>query len=316
MTSFPGKLFDALLDRTIAAGYSRVGYAVRERFWPALDPGALDGATVLVTGANSGIGKAIAAGAAELGATVLMTVRDRARGEAARDDIRAGLPGAKLVVQRCDVSDLAAVRAFAAELTASRPRLDAVIHNAGVMPPERTYTADGHELSLSTHVLGPLLLTELLLPALVAAPDPRVVLMSSGGMYTQPLPVDDIEYRKGRYRGATAYARSKRVQVALTPLLAKRWPVMVAAMHPGWADTPGVAESLPAFRRLTGPVLRTAEQAADTAIWLTATTPTPPSGEFWHDRRIRPMHYLPTTHYSDADLNWVWQYCTSAVGLA
>ena len=84
MASFPGKLFDALLDRTIAAGYSRVGYVVRERFWPALDPGALDGATVLVTGANSGIGKAIAAGAAELGATVLMTVRDRARGEAAR----------------------------------------------------------------------------------------------------------------------------------------------------------------------------------------------------------------------------------------
>lgn len=312
MTTF----LDGLLDRTIAPGYSRLGYEVRERFWTALDPNALDGATVMVTGANSGIGKAIAAGVAKLGATVLMTVRDRARGDAARDDILAEVPTADLVVQRCDMSDLADVRAFAAEVTARRPWLDAVIHNAGVMPPERTYTEQGHELSLSTHVLGPVLLTELLLPALTATPDPRVVLMSSGGMYTQALPVEDIEYRTGHYRGATAYARSKRVQVALTPRLAQRWPVTVSSMHPGWADTPGVAESLPAFRRLTGPVLRTPEQAADTAIWLTATTPTPPSGKFWHDRAIRPTHYLPISHDSQADLDWVWNYCASALDLS
>jgi dehydrogenase/reductase SDR family member 12 len=187
-----------------------------------------------------------------------------------------------------------------------------------VMPPERSRTEEGHELSLATHVLGPLLLTELLLPALVESPDPRVVLMSSGGMYTQRLPADDIEYRSGRYRGAVAYARSKRIQVALTPLLAHRWAaqsVMVAAMHPGWADTPGVATSLPAFRKLTGPVLRTPKQAADTAVWLTASSPTPPSGRFWQDRAVRPTHYLPTTRYSDAELQRVWRYCLGAVGL-
>lgn len=313
------RVLDEVLDRTIAPGYTRLGLAVRQRFWSPLDPDALAGSTVMVTGANSGIGKAIAAGVAELGGTVLLTVRDPARGESARTDILEAAPGADVQVERCDVSDLAGVRAFAADLVSRVPRLDAVIHNAGVMPPQRSRTEEGHELSLATHVLGPLLLTELLLSALVESPDPRVVLMSSGGMYTQKLPVDDIEYRTGKYRPAVAYARSKRIQVALTPLLAHRWAaqsVMVAAMHPGWADTPGVATSLPAFRTVTRPVLRTAEQAADTAVWLTASSPTPPSGEFWHDRAVRPTHYLPTTHYSDAELQRVWKYCLGAVGLA
>ncbi|MDR3663353.1 MAG: SDR family NAD(P)-dependent oxidoreductase [Mycobacterium sp.] len=312
--------FDELLDRTVVLGYSRLGLAVRKRLWPKPDvpAHALDGTTVMVTGANSGIGKAIATQLATLGAAVLMTVRDLARGEAARRDVLTVAPEADVAVEVCDVSHLAAVRSCAGPLMQRYPRLDAIIHNAGVMPEHRTESAEGHELSLATHVLGPLLLTELLLPALAAAPDPRVVLMSSGGMYTQPLPVDDIEYRQGHYRGATAYARSKRIQVALTPLLARRWsepPVTVAAMHPGWADTPGVAQSLPAFRRLTRPILRTAEQAADTAVWLTTTSPAPISGQFWHDRRVRPTHYLPTTHYTDAQLQQVWQYCTAAVGL-
>lgn len=313
------RVLDEVLDRTIAPGYTRLGMAVRQRFWSPLDPDALAGSTVMVTGANSGIGKAIAAGAAELGATVLLTVRDRTRGADARAEILADVPGADIQIERCDVSNLADVRAFAADLVSRVPRLDAVVHNAGVMPPERTRTDEGHELSLVTHVLGPLLLTELLLPALVAAPDPRVILMSSGGMYTQKLPVDDIEYRTGTYRPTVAYARSKRIQVALTPLLAERWAeqsVMVASMHPGWADTPGVATSLPGFRRLTGPALRTPEQAADTAVWLTATTPTPESGQFWHDRAVRPTHYLPTTHFTDAELQTVWRYCLAAVDLA
>jgi dehydrogenase/reductase SDR family member 12 len=314
-------VLDELLDRTIAPGYSRLGFALRERLWTTTDPArdALAGATVLVTGANSGIGKAIAAGVAALGATVLMTVRDPERGESARRDVLAGNPDADLVLERCDVSTFADVRAFAADLSRRRTRLDAVIHNAGVMPARRTETVDGHELCLATHVLGPLLLTELLLPLLAAAPDPRVVLMSSGGMYTQSLVGDDIEYRTGRYRGATAYARSKRIQVALTPLLARRWSgrsVTVAAMHPGWADTPGIAQALPGFRRLTRPILRTPEQAADTAVWLTATTPTPPTGRFWHDRRSRPTHYLPTTRYTEAELEQVWRHCAGAVGLS
>lgn len=311
---------DAVLDRAVVPGYSRVGYLLRRPGWPDGEPApdVLRGRTALVTGANSGIGKAIAAGLAELGATVLLTVRNEERGAQACDEIRARLPEADVRVEVCDVSDLGAVRLFAADLAGRLPRLDVLIHNAGLLPAARIETGDGHELTLATHVLGPILLTETLLPVLANAPDPRVIFMSSGGMYTQSLPVSDPEYRTGRYRGATAYARSKRIQVAFTPILADRWAeqhISVYSMHPGWADTPGVAASLPVFRRLTGPLLRTAEEGADTAVWLAAVTPAPPTGRFYHDRRVRPEYYLPFTGDSDRDREALWRYCARAIGI-
>ncbi|MGE5695375.1 MAG: SDR family NAD(P)-dependent oxidoreductase, partial [Candidatus Sericytochromatia bacterium] len=270
-------LSDVLLDRAVVPGYTRIGYRLRQPGWAKNDPApdALRGRTALVTGANRGIGRAVAAGLARLGATVLMTVRDEERGLQARDEISAALPDAEVRVEVCDVSDLAGVRAFAADLTGRLTRLDVIVHNAGLLPANRTETRQGHEITLATHVLGPVLLTELLLNLLANSPDPRVIFMSSGGMYTQALPDTDPEYRNGRYRGAIAYARTKRIQVALTPILAERWAaqhISVYCMHPGWADTPGVAGSLPVFRAITGPLLRSAEEGADTAVWLAAST--------------------------------------------
>ena len=313
-------LLDTVLDRTIAPGYTKLGYLLRRREWPADDParGSLAGKTALVTGANSGVGKAIAIDLARLGATVLMTVRTREKGEHARLEVLGRVPNADVRVEVCDVSDLSAVRAFTDDLVSRHTSLDVLIHNAGVMPEKRTETADGHELSLSTHVLGPLLMTERLGGILAASPDPRVIVMSSGGMYTQSLHVDDFEYREGEYRGATAYARTKRMQVALTPLLADKWAtrnICVASMHPGWVDTPGVTASLPLFHKLTGSVLRDAAQGADTAVWLAATMPTPATGKFWHDREIRPDHYLPMTKESEAERERLWRYCADAVGI-
>lgn len=313
------RLLDSVLDRSVVLGYTRFGYGIRRRAWPGDPaPDALAGKVAMVTGANSGIGKAIAAGLAALGATVLMVGRDAERTERARAELAAENPAADLRVEVCDVADLTTVRQFATGLADRLPRLDVLVHNAGVLPAERTETADGHEITLATHVLGPLLLTELLVPALAASDDPRVILMSSGGMYTQALAADDPEYRSGHYSGVTAYARTKRMQVALTPVLAERWAargIAVYCMHPGWSDTPGVGTSLPTFQKLTKPLLRTAEQGADTAIWLAATTPAPPTGGFWHDRRQRPEHFLPFTRESREDRDRLWAYCAHAAGL-
>ena len=91
--------------------------------------------------------------------------------------------------------------------------------------------------------------------------------------------------------------------------------VRVYAMHPGWADTPGVASSLQGFRAVTGPLLRTPEQGADTAIWLAATEPAPPTDGFWHDRRPRPEHYLPTTRHGEGERDRLWRYCAYSVGI-
>ena len=122
-------------------------------------------------------------------------------------------------------------------------------------------------------------------------------------MYGQALRADDPEYLAGDYSPTTAYARSKRAQVELLPLLARRWAGAgsgVHATHPGWADTPGVDESLPRFHRLTGPLLRDAEGGADTTVWLAATDPQPRSGQLWHDRRSRPTHLLRRTRTDES----------------
>jgi dehydrogenase/reductase SDR family member 12 len=310
---------DAALDRTIVLGFSKVGYLLRRRGWPDGDPapGALTGRRAFVTGANSGLGKATALGLARLGATVHLVVRNEGRGRAALAELAAELPEAELHVERCDLSDLGDVRRFAGEVLRRAQPVDVLVHNAGAMPPERTASADGHELTVATHVLGPVVLTELLRP-LMAGRDARVVLVSSGGMYGQRLPVDDPDHERGDYKGAVAYARSKRMQVALAPLLHRRWAadgISMHVMHPGWADTPGVAESLPRFRTLTRPILRDAAEGADTVLWLAATQPPPPGGRFWHDRAPRPTHYRRATRESEQDRRAVWEWVRRAAGL-
>ena len=307
---------DTLLDRTVAPGYTRLGPAIRRRLptWPADPaPDALRGRIVAVTGATSGLGLATAEGLARLGAQVRMVVRDVAKGEEVRRQLAARVRGADLVVDRCDVGDLDDVRRFAAELDVAH--LDVLIHNAGSMPPSRTESPQGHELTMALHVLGPVLMTELLRPRLGGG---RVVLVTSGGMYGQRLRDDDPEYVSGDYAPTTAYARSKRAQVELLPALQDRWRtdgIAVAATHPGWADTPGVVDSLPAFHRLTGPLLRDAAGGADTTVWIAATEPAPEGGLLWHDRRARPTHLLRRTRTGEAERARLWAWVRAELTL-
>jgi NAD(P)-dependent dehydrogenase (short-subunit alcohol dehydrogenase family) len=313
---------DTVMDRSVVLGYTTIGLAVRRAMpgWPADPlPQALAGRHVLVTGASSGLGAATVAGLAGLGAVVHLLVRDEAKGAGVADRIRATHPGAELRLWRCDVADLDDVRRFATGFAAEVPHLHAVVHNAGVMPPERTESPQGLELSMAVHLVGPVVMTEALRgPLSSGAAGGRVVLVSSGGMYAQPLHADDPGYTTGDYSPTTSYARSKRWQVELAPLLADRWGAdgtTVATMHPGWADTPGVRESLPTFRRITRPVLRDDAQGADTSVWLTAVEPAPPTGRFWHDRVERPTHLLPTTRGSDRDRARAWDWLREAAGL-
>ncbi|MBD3785044.1 MAG: SDR family NAD(P)-dependent oxidoreductase [Micrococcales bacterium] len=287
--------------------------------WPA-DPtvGALAGRHVAVTGATSGLGRRTAHDLAALGATVHLVVRDTTRGErvAAEVDAAIGREGAARVWW-CDVADLESVRTFAGRFLAAGLPLRGLVHNAGALPAERTESPQGHELTQALHVLGPVLMTELLLPAL--EPDSgRVVLVTSGGMYTQALPADDPEYLEGAYSGSVAYARSKRGQVELLPVLTERWRdrgVTVHATHPGWARTPGLDASLPAFSRALRPVLRTDAAGADTTVWVLASEPVPEPGRLWHDRHPRPTSVLPTTRPTLSDRVRYWVWVARAVGL-
>lgn len=309
---------DLVLDRTIAPGYSRLGLVLRRRLpgWPA-DPGRLADRTVAITGPTSGIGEAAAEALAALGARVLLLARSPERAGATRRRIVDAVPGAALEVVACDVSSLASVREAAAAIREHGP-LDALLHNAGVMPPERTTTGEGLELAFATNVAGPFLLTALLADHLASDRPGRVVTMSSGGMYAQRLDVDDLQHERGRWSPPRVYARDKRAQVVLNELWAARLRpdgVVCHALHPGWADTPGVQDALPGFHRLTGRFLRTPAEGADTLVWLAAAEePGRSTGSFWHDRRRRPTHLVRRTRETTEERRALWRRVAALAG--
>lgn len=296
-------LLDRVMDATVLPGYTRIGYAARRRAWDPIP--RLDGKAVVVTGATSGLGQAAAGRLAELGARVLLVARNRERGQRAADAI-----GAELVVG--DLSSLASVRSAAAEIADRAPRVEALVHNAGAYVDERTLSVDGIELTFATNVLGPFLMTRELVDRVH-----RVITVSSGGMYTARLPIDDLEFRGPGYSGGKAYARTKRMEVVLTEEMARRYGprgVIAHAMHPGWAATPGVEQSLPGFNKVLGPILRDADEGADTMVWLAAADePLRSNGRFWHDRVPRPTHRLPSTRERPGDGERLWTALESYV---
>jgi NAD(P)-dependent dehydrogenase (short-subunit alcohol dehydrogenase family) len=275
----------------------------------------MDGATAVITGATSGIGLAAAERMAGLGARVALVGRNPAKldAAAARVDERSSHAAAAYLA---DLSSLDSVRRLASELLAGEDRIDVLVNNASVLAGERTRTQDGFELTLATNLLAPFLLTNLLIPRMVRSAPARIITVSSGGMYTEALDVPGLEMDAGDYRGAAAYARTKRAQVVLTELWAERLDgtrVVAHSMHPGWVNTPGVASSLPTFYRVAGPLLRNADQGADTIVWLAAATgPLDSSGRFWLDRRPRATHRLKRTAAGDAQRDRLWDYLGEA----
>jgi len=297
------RLLDAVLDGTIVLSFDRAGFARHARRFRREDLQVdLGGRLALVTGPTSGLGRAAALGLARLGAELVLLCRDTTRGHALQREIRLAT-GRRASVERLDLADLGSVRDFARRFSAAR--VDVLVHNAGVLPAERQLTPDGLELTWATNVAGPYLLTRLLLPRLRRARQGRIVVVSSGGMYAQRLSLDDLDWQERPFDGVTAYAQSKRAEVVLAELLAERLRgtrVTVNAMHPGWADTPGVRRSLPRFHRLMKSRLRTPAQGADTVVWLAACAGlSEESGRFWFDRQAVGTHLVPWTRETPAE---------------
>jgi NAD(P)-dependent dehydrogenase (short-subunit alcohol dehydrogenase family) len=313
---------DRALDFAVLPGYSRLGFALRGLRASDAIAGDLQGRTALVTGGSSGIGRATCEGLLRAGATVHLLGRDRQRTDHAASEIRRELRVAdeRLSPELCDISDPSEVRDFTESFLARRPRLDLLVHNAGVLTRRRERTQSGLELTFATNVFGPFLLTSLLLPALLAGSPSRVITVSSGGMYTARLDPDDPQLEGRAFHGPSFYAHSKRAQVILNRLWSEQHAghgIGFHAMHPGWADTGGLRKSLPRFHRLMRPLLRDAEQGADTVVWLaTASSLEPASGGFWHDRATRPEHRLGWTREAAADRERLWGYCERLATIA
>ena len=198
--------------------------------WTAADLPSLDGRTVVVTGANSGLGLIAARELARVGARVVLAVRDTTKGAQAAATIAGTVE-----VRRLDLADLASIRSFAESWDGA---LDILINNAGVMAVPERRTKDGFEMQIGTNHLGHFALTNLLLPEIVD----RVVTMSSTAHRTGRIRLDDLNWERGRYGRWSAYGQSKLANLLFTLELQRRLgeaelPLRVYAAHPGYAAT-------------------------------------------------------------------------------
>ncbi len=312
----------SLLDTAIVPGFSRIGFLVRSRVnhWDQVSSYDLAGKVVVITGPTSGLGKECVRILAPTGAQLVLVARNKEKCEGVISSVRNICTGPEPVCVVAEMGDLLSVGKAAREIATRFPHVFALVHNAGALLNTREVSPQGIEQTVSSHVLGPHLLTTVLLANLIATQG-RVVTVSSGGMYSAELPNIDgkrtLEMRTDIYNGSKQYAIAKRAQVTLNEIWAtKERSVHFDSMHPGWADTPGVQESIPAFQRITKPILRSPEQGADTIVWLAAVQPIPgPSGSFWSDREVRSIHKLPMTRRSDtaeARTN-LWNWCNQTI---
>jgi NAD(P)-dependent dehydrogenase (short-subunit alcohol dehydrogenase family) len=253
---------------------------------------------------------------AALGGHVCIVGRDPERTERARSEISAA-SGSAVEADLADLSSLAETAAFAARFATRHDRLDVLVLNAGALTHEYTVTGEGNETTLATHVLSPFLLTRALRPLLEAV---GTVARDHGRHPAACTPSRSTSTpstpEPAAYDGTKAYARCKRAQV----VLAEEWTrelldtgIAVNAMHPGWADTPGLRSALPGFSRVVGPLLRTPEEGADTIVWLAAAPHTADlTGLFFLDRRPRAKHRLRRTRRPDAarEAARLWRLCT------
>ena len=287
------------------AGFTNLGFRLHERNFEPITTD-MSGQTVVITGGTGGLGRAAAERIALLGARTVIVGRSPDKLERAQRELTG-----EIVPYEADLSLMSDIRDLAKRLLDQEDRIDVLVNNVGVLLPEREVTSEGIEKTLAVDLAGQFLLTNLVVERLVEDAPSRIVNITSGGMYSERIRPHDLQFEREEYQGARAYARAKRGQVILTGMWSERLRstgVNVHAMHPGWAKTAGVAESLPTFNRLMRPLLRTPDEGADTIVWLTAARePAETTGLLWFDRTPVAEHLLERTRETAEDREALWR---------
>jgi retinol dehydrogenase 13 len=236
----------------------------------------LEGKVVVVTGASDGIGVETARYLADLGATLVLPVRNLEKGRGVRDDIARTTGNDKLEVREMDLASLASVRAFAQALRDEHPRIDVLVLNAGVSPQKRALTADGFEMTMGVNHFGHFVLALELVPALKAAGNARVVVVSSALHTSGRIRFDDLAYAKDFSPGLTngPYPDSKLANALFAVELAERLQgtgVTVNFLHPGVVST-NLARDMSWFGRwIVRTFFSTPEKGAQTSVFVVAS---------------------------------------------
>ncbi|XP_062847339.1 retinol dehydrogenase 13 [Trichomycterus rosablanca] len=241
----------------------------------------LNGKTVLITGANTGIGKETALDMARRGARVVMACRDLTRAEAAANEIRQSTGNGNVVIRHLNLTSLHSVREFAKEFLATEERLNILINNAGVMMCPKWITEDGFETQLAVNHLGHFLLTNLLLEKIKSSAPSRVVTVSSIAHIGGKIHFDDLFFEKRPYNSLVSYGQSKLANVLFSRELARRMKgtgVTSYSLHPGVIHTElsrHIKSWFPLLKYVYSPVsymlLKTPWQGAQTSIFCAVT---------------------------------------------
>ena len=254
----------------------------------------LEDRVFLVTGANSGIGKATALGLARLGGTVVMACRSATRGEAARQDVVRDSGNSSVYLEIVDLASEESTRSFAEEFQRKYPRLDVLINNAGVYTAHREVTPDGLERTFEVNYLSGFLLTHLLLDLLKKSAPSRIVNVSSSAHSGGTIHFDDLQGEQ-RYGGFGAYGQSKLAQVLFTRELARRLEgtgVTVNACHPGVIRTNLGMGGTSAVVRFVRLFFKGPEKGAQTPIYLAVSPEVERvTGQYFANKHVRePSH--------------------------
>jgi NAD(P)-dependent dehydrogenase (short-subunit alcohol dehydrogenase family) len=237
----------------------------------------MENKVILITGANSGIGKATATALAEMGAHVVMMSRDMDRGEEARQEVISVSRNNQVDLMQCDLASLTDIRRFSCEFIAKYSRLDVLINNAGIYTDKRMETADGFEYQIGVNHLGPFLLTRLLIDLLKKSSPSRIINVASAAHFGGKMDFDDVQSHK-KYSGWKAYAQAKLANILFTYELAHRLAgtgVTANCLHPGFVNSnfavnrsTGKANLM---MKLMKPFTIEPAEGAETSIYLAAS---------------------------------------------
>uniref|UniRef100_A0A672NVQ7 NADP-retinol dehydrogenase n=1 Tax=Sinocyclocheilus grahami TaxID=75366 RepID=A0A672NVQ7_SINGR len=232
----------------------------------------LDDKTVIITGANTGIGKETARDLAKRGARVVMACRDLEKAEAARKELIEDSGNQNIVANKLDLSDTKSIRAFAELINKEEKQVNILINNAGIMMCPYSKTADGFEMQFGVNHLGHFLLTYLLLDLLKKSAPSRIINVASVAHTWGSIHLDDINSEKG-YSPRRAYGQSKLANILCTRSLAKRLQgsgVTVYSLHPGVVQSElfrNLSKPVQIAVKVFSPFTKTTIQGAQTTIY-------------------------------------------------
>ncbi|MFX1390082.1 MAG: SDR family oxidoreductase [Promethearchaeota archaeon] len=276
----------------------------------------MEGKICLITGANSGIGKATAIGLAKLNATVVMLSRNKECGEKAQEEIINQTGNKNIDLLLCDLSSFKQIRKLVDEFKQKYQNLHVLINNAGIMLKKRTLSIDGYEMNFAVHVLGPFLLTNLLLELMKKSAPSRIINIGSAAHKRAKIDFEDLQSEKKKYRLFSVYGVSKLAEILFTYELSRKLEgsgITANAVHPGVVNTNLGRDQSKFSQWFAGRFFKSPEEGAETSIYLASSPEVEGiTGKYFVNKESK---LSSEESYSSENAKKLWNFCAEVTNL-